>query len=114
MRQKRLYIATPINARQEKTLEEKKRAARHRINYLKEIIRDDERLQAYDDLTSTFDISTIGSRTTEEQALGMCVTAVLQSDAIYLDHAWQSSNGCNLEYRAAKIYGKQIFEHDKM
>lgn len=35
-------------------------------------------------------------------------------DAIYLDHAWQSSKGCNLEYRAAKIYDKEIFEHDKL
>lgn len=110
----RLYIATPINARQEKTLEEKKRAARHRVNLLKEIISDDKRFAEYGELVSTFDISTIGSRTTEAQALGMCVTAVLESDAIYLDHGWNGSDGCNLEYRAAKIYGKRIYEHDKM
>lgn len=110
----RLYIATPINARKEKTLEEKKRAAKHRINLLKEILSEDSRFSEYKELVSTFDISTIGSRTTEEQALGMCVTAVLESDAIYLDHGWGGSNGCNLEYRAAKIYGKKIFEHDKM
>ena len=32
----------------------------------------------------------------------------------YLDHAWQSSKGCNLEYRAANIYDKEIYEHDKL
>ena len=110
----RLYIATPINARTEETLAEKKLAAKHRINLLKEIISQDTRFRCYTELVSTFDISTIGSMTTEEQALGMCVTAVLESDAIYLDHGWNGSNGCNLEYRAAKIYGKAIYEHDKM
>ena len=110
----KLYIATPINSRTEKTLEEKKRAAKHRINLLKEIISSDMRFSKYDKLVSTFDIKQIISTTTEEVALGHCVTAVLQSDAIYLDHGWNASNGCNLEYRAAKIYGKAIYEHDKM
>ena len=110
----RMYIATPINARPEKTLAEKKRAARHRVNLLKEIIREDGRFGDYDELVSTFDISTIGSRTTEEQAVGMCVTAVRESDAVYLDHGWNASRGCNIEYRAARIYGKRVFEHDKM
>lgn len=31
-----------------------------------------------------------------------------------IDHAWQSSKGCNLEYRAAKIYDKEIYEYDKL
>ena len=29
-------------------------------------------------------------------------------------NAWQSSKGCNLEYRAAKIYDKEIYEYDKL
>ena len=110
----RLYIATPINARTERTLAEKKQAAKHRINFLKEIISEDMRFRNFTEIVSTFDISTIGSMTTEEQALGMCVTAVLESDGIYLDHGWTGSKGCNLEYRAAKLYGKIIFEHDKL
>lgn len=114
MNMKRLYIATPINARTEKTLEEKKLAAKHRVNMLKEIISEDERFDEYTELVSTFDISTIGSMTSEEQALGMCVTAVLESNAIYLDHGWTGSKGCNLEYRAAKLYDKKIYEHDKL
>lgn len=110
----KLYIATPINSRTEKTMEDKKRAAKHRVNLLKELISSDMRFRQYDQLVSTFDIKQIISTTTEEVALGHCVTAVLQSDAIYLDHGWNGSNGCNLEYRAAKIYGKVIYEHDKM
>ena len=35
-------------------------------------------------------------------------------EIIKTDHAWQSSKGCNLEYRAAKIYDKEIYEHDKL
>lgn len=110
----RLYIATPINARTENTLAEKKKAARHRINFLKEIIWEDERFEDYDELVCTFDIKDIVEGTTEEEALGKCVTEVLKSDAIYLDHGWNVSKGCNLEYRTAKIYGKIIYEHDKM
>lgn len=29
-------------------------------------------------------------------------------------NARQLSKGCNLEYRAAKIYDKEIYEHDKL
>ena len=50
----------------------------------------------------------------EEKAMSRCIYHVLTSDAIYLDHGWTASKGCNLEYRASKIYGKQIFEHDKL
>ena len=46
--------------------------------------------------------------------LGNDNQAVIECDAIYLDHDWQSSKGCNLEYRAAKIYDKEIYEHDKL
>lgn len=46
---------------------------------------------------------------TEERAMSRCIYYVLTSDAIYLDHGWTASKGCNLEYQAARIYGKQIF-----
>lgn len=110
----RLYIATPINARPEKTFAEKKRAARHRVNLLKEIIGDDDRFGKYNELVSTFDNRAITDDTTEEEAVGLCVMEVLKSDAIYLDHGWNVSKGCNIEYRAARIYGKKIYEHDRL
>lgn len=106
----KLYIATPINARKEKTMQEKLRAARHRVELLKELLSEDERFYGYV-LHSTFSLP---SQEDENVALAQCVCAVLRSDAIYLDHGWQGSKGCNLEYRAAKIYGKTIYEHDKM
>ena len=106
----RLYIATPINARKEKTMPEKLRAARHRVELLKEILKEDERFKDYT-IWSTFGLP---KQEDENVALAQCVCAVLRADAIYLDHGWQGSKGCNLEYRAAKIYGKTIYEHDKM
>lgn len=108
----RLYIATPINARQEPTMRMKLFAAKHRINMLKEIISNDKRFKDYDTI-STFDIPD-NENCDEAHALGNCVRTVIESDAVYLDHGWTASKGCNLEYRTAKIYNKTIFEHDKL
>ena len=106
----KLYIATPINARQEPTRLEKLVAAKHRVEMLKAILADDVRLKDYE-LISTFDFNDMND--TEEKAMSLCIYHVLTSDAIYLDHGWTASNGCNLEYLTAKIYGKQIFEHSE-
>lgn len=108
----KLYIATPINARQEPTMREKLLAAKHRIAMLKEILADDVQFKDYE-LISTFDFNNMYDAD-EEKAMSRCIYHVLTSDAIYLDHGWTASKGCNLEYRTAKIYGKQIFEHDKL
>ena len=102
----KLYIATPINARQEPTMREKLVAAKHRVEMLKAIIANDIRFKNYE-LISTFDFN--GMYDTEEKAMSRCIYHVLTSDAIYLDHGWTASKGCNLEYQAAKIYDKQIF-----
>lgn len=109
-----LYIATPINARKEKTLREKLIAARHRVNMLRELIVDDARFAGYDLIISTFGVNSTEEPYDEARATANCIHSVLMADAIYLDHGWQGSKGCNLEYRAAKIYGKAIFEHDKL
>ena len=111
----KLYIATPINARPERTFREKFLAAKHRVEMLKEFVitSDWEDAPEFDEVISSFDINPLG-RFTESEAMGRCVKTVIECDAIYLDHAWQSSKGCNLEYRAAKIYGKIIYEHDNL
>lgn len=114
-----VYISTPINARPERTFAEKWTAAKHRCEYLKEILTDDEQLRKDGGesgllFVSPFDVVRDFRGVLEADALGWDVAAVLKADAVYLDHAWQSSKGCNLEYRAAKIYGKRIYEHDKM
>ena len=102
----KLYVATPINARQEPTMREKLVAAKHRVEMLKEILSDDVRFKKYE-LISTFDFNDMYD--TEERAMSRCIYHVLTSDAIFLDLGWTASKGCNLEYQVAKIYGKQIF-----
>lgn len=111
----KLYIATPINARQERTFKEKFLAAKHRVEMLKEVIlmADWEDAPEITEIVSSFDLNPLG-KVSESEAMGRCIQAVIECDAIYLDHAWQSSKGCNLEYRAAKIYGKIIYEHDNL
>ena len=106
----KLYIATLINARQEPTMREKLVAAKHRVEMLKAILADDVRFKDYE-LISTFDFNYMND--VEEKAMSRCIYHVLTSDAIYLDHGWTASKGCNLEYLTAKIYGKQIFEHSE-
>ena len=108
----KLYIATPINARHEQGFRNKRKAAMRRVRELKEIIKTDPRFYGYS-MISSFDVNKT-ENISEAIAMGRCVQAVMESDAIYLDHAWQSSKGCNLEYRTAKIYDKEIYEHDKM
>ena len=102
----KLYIATPINARQEPTMREKLAAAKRHVEILKAIIAYDDRFKDYE-LISTFDFNYMND--VEEEAMSRCIYHVLISDAIYLDHGWTASKGCNIEYQAAKIYGKQIF-----
>lgn len=106
----KLYIATPINARQEPTMREKLVAAKRRVEMLKAIIADNDRFKDYE-LISTFDFNDMND--TEEKAMSLCIYHVLTSDAIYLDLGWTASKGCILEYITAKIYGKQIFEHSE-
>lgn len=109
----KLYIATPINARQEQTFREKYLAAKHRVAKLIETMRNDPQFRnSYDYVTSTFNINALGE-VSETEAIGRCISTVLECDAIYLDQGWKSSKGCNIEYQAAKIYGKIIYEHDK-
>ena len=100
----KLYIATPINARQEPTMREKLVAAKRRVEMLKAIIADNDRFQDYD-MISTFDFNNMYDAD-EEKAMSRCIYHVLTSDAIYFDHGWTVSKGCNLEYLTARIYGK--------
>lgn len=108
----KIYIATPINARSERTFKEKYNAAKNRVAVLMKLIHDFPQFRG-SRFTSTFKINAL-DEVSETEALGRCISTVLECDAIYLDHGWQSSKGCNLEYRAAKIYGKTIYEHDKL
>lgn len=114
MRTKRMYIATPINGLKSNCgFDGKVAKARHRIETLIQVLGDDPAFDGYE-FTSTFDIHPNGSMPPEHKAMGDCIALVMTCDAIMLDHGWLQSKGCNLEYRAAKIYGKEIFEFDKL
>ena len=52
----KLYVATPINARQGPTMREKRIAAKRRVEMLKAIIADNDQFSDYD-LISTFDFN---------------------------------------------------------
>ena len=108
----KLYIATPINARPEQGFRNKYQAARKRVKALKDIISSDHRFYGYSFVSSS--AVNKSQNVSEAIVLGNCIQAVIECDAIYLDNAWKSSKGCNLEYRAAKIYDKEIYEHEKL
>ena len=112
---KRLYIATPINARLERDFTSKYLAAKSRVEELKKLLfatGSDARFSEYDEIVSSFDLNPLGE-CSEAQAMGRCIEAVMDSDAIYLDQGWKASSGCILEYSTARIYGKTIFKYEK-
>lgn len=41
--------------------------------------------------------------------MGRDIEALLECDAIFLASGWSDSRGCNLEWRCAQIYNKEIF-----
>lgn len=41
--------------------------------------------------------------------MGKDIEGLLECDAVYFAPGWTNSKGCNLEYAAAKIYGKEIY-----
>ena len=102
----KLYISTPINARSEATFQEKYEAARKRVEEMKEQL--PSIYQECYDIVSSFDLNPLGTYT-EEQAMGRCIQAVMESDAILLDDGWATSQGCCLEFRTAEIYNKIIY-----
>ena len=107
----RIFISTPINGRTEPTFWEKRKAASRRAKMLSAYFKSE-----YPDaeIVTPFDVVPLGTEIDENEATGKCIAALLACDTVVLDRGWTASKGCNLEYRTAKIYGKQIFEHDKL
>lgn len=44
--------------------------------------------------------------------LGEDIAELLRCDGIYLCKGWVGSQGCNMEYEVAKLWGKKILEYD--
>ena len=87
MKTQRMYIATPINGRKGNNINEKLAEAEHRVEVLKQVLSDDPDFMDYE-LFSTFDLPHDPQDFSEARRMGDCITAVLNCDAIYLDHGW--------------------------
>lgn len=103
----RIYVSTPINGRKEKTLDEKRKAAYRRCKMLRTYLKGE-----YPDATivTPFDFIPLDCDIKENVAIGQCISMLLTCDTILLDRGWTASKGCNLEYRAAKIYGIEMID----
>jgi hypothetical protein len=113
----KIYIATPVNARKEATLEEKRKAAYERIKKLKELLcemeEEAEFHSSFDDDIAPLDVELTRKMfgyelPSEAVIMGRCVQRVMECDMIILDKGWIESNGCNIEASVALIYKKII------
>ena len=108
MSKKKIYLATPVNGRKEKTLAEKMKAARKRIVEMQEQLK-----KFYPDATFRCSFDIIGlvldQPLTEAEIMGACVRMVMESDMIVLDDGWECSQGCTVERFVAMQYGKQVY-----
>ena len=110
----KIYIATPVNARKEATLEEKRKAAWRRIAKLIERVWcEEDELQEHIDCHSSFDddiapLSKPIELLPESVVIGRCVTRVMECDVILMDWGYENSKGCTVEHTTALVYGKKI------
>lgn len=103
----KVYIATPVNGRPEKTFEEKRQAAYERIQYLMSISRPSQW-----EPVSSFDVCPLNEDISEAEAMGRCIRLLMTCDAILVDRYLpiEHSKGVLLELRCAKLYGIKIIE----
>ena len=103
---KKVYFATPVNGRKESTLEDKKLAALHRCYDVREKIKKahPDWIFCYPFMVCPFDTQSF----TEAEAMGRCVTLLMQCDALILDDGWMESAGCSVERSVAVNYDIKI------
>lgn len=108
----KIYLASPVNGRKEKTLKEKQKAAMKRIDEMADYL---VKVYPYAEFINPVrKIFWVSER--ETWIMGMCVTMVMESDIVILDDGWESSQGCTVERFVALQYGKQVytFNHFKL
>lgn len=101
----KIYLATPVNGRKEKTLEAKQHAALKRIEEMKVYLRN--RFQGAS-FKSSFDFVDPGEEIDESVIMGHCICTVMECDMIVLDDGWENSKGCTVERFVAMQYGKKV------
>lgn len=89
----KVYVSIPITG---KDYEEQKELAYHISKQLA--------LNGHDAITP-FDVVK-SSDTPYNEAMGMCIAALLECDGIYLCKGWENSKGCKAECRVAQVYDK--------
>lgn len=103
----KIYIATPVNGRKEKTLREKLNEAFRSVRLMGSYL-----LNFYNDaeFVSVFSIAPPMNliNCDESYIMGRCIEMVIDCDIIVLDDGWESSRGCTIERYVAMQYGKQI------
>ena len=110
----KIYLATPVNGRSEKTLREKQLAAMERIDYMTEIVRG-----LYPDAEFINPVRKIltyhkGLMDRESTIMGTCVQMVMDSDLVIFDDGWMESKGCRMEHFAAFTYRKKIMAFESI
>lgn len=103
----KIFISTPVNGRKESTLQEKRKAAHRRAKMLKAYMKSE---YPHAVVVTPFDAVPLDSNLKEHEAVGECISLLLTCDTILLDRGWTASKGCNLEYRAAKLYNLHIID----
>ena len=105
----KIYIATPVNARSEATMEEKRLAAYYRMC---EVRKELHKRFLKAEFHSSFDehIAPINKELykSENCIMGDCVAEVMSCDAIFMDYGWSKSKGCKVEKKTAIVYEKKV------
>ncbi len=70
------------------------------------VVATDLGMKGYDPITP-FDINPQAT-TPYNEAMGKCVEALLECDAICLCKGWNNSKGCRAELQVALVYGKDV------
>lgn len=108
----KIYIATPVNARSEATLEEKRKAAWKRVNTLRVLARNkyprSEYHSSFDNDITPVEVTEFTYLPKESTIMGLCVQRVMECDAILMDWGYEQSKGCTIEHTTALTYGKKI------
>ena len=99
---KKVYFATPVNGRMERTFEEKKLAALKRCIEVRQLL---AREQPDWMVTFSFTVCPINEPIDEPTAMARCYDLLRRCDMIILDRNWTSSEGCNKERMFAKRHG---------
>ena len=105
----KIYIATPVNARKEKTLQAKQAAALKRVNELTRIVQTHLPKAKVRSVFNAIVVRKNGQPVSEDKIMGACVRKVMQCDVILMDDGWGDSHGCKVERFTAQEYGKEIW-----